>query len=73
MPIYEYKCGKCGHITEFLERFDSKADHQCEKCGGGNLTKVMSVFSANAEGKSITGGADSCPSCSDGSCSICNL
>lgn len=74
MPIYEYKCKKCGHISEFLERFDSKADHQCEKCGHDILTRVMSVFSANSEGKGITGGGgDSCSSCSDGSCSLCNL
>ena len=33
MPIFEYKCSKCGHKSEFLEKSSSKNKHVCEKCG----------------------------------------
>ena len=73
MPIYEYQCGSCSHITEFLERFDTDGTHECEKCGGDEMNRILSVFSASSEGKSITGGGDSCgcSSCSSHNCSSC--
>ncbi len=71
MPIFEYRCAKCGHITEFLEGIDSKGKHICEKCESDTLKKVMSVFSANVEGGSTSGdSSSSCPTCSSG---VCNL
>lgn len=72
MPIYEYKCGDCGHITEFLEHLNSDSPHACEKCGGNKMSKVMSVFSAAVDGKSITNsGADTCSTCGTHNCSTC--
>jgi len=73
MPIYEYKCDDCGGVSEFLENYASKSPHSCEHCGGKNVHRVMSVFSAAMDGKSITGGSGSCSSCSSGSCSTCGL
>lgn len=70
MPLFEYECGECRHITEFLESRDSKSVHQCEKCGSNKMQRVMSLFSASSDGRSITGGS-SCNSCSSGSCSTC--
>jgi len=32
MPIFEYKCNKCGHKMDFLEKSGSKSKHVCEKC-----------------------------------------
>jgi putative FmdB family regulatory protein len=32
MPIFEYKCGKCGSVFEVLQT-KSKAAEKCEKCG----------------------------------------
>lgn len=34
MPVYEYACEKCGHVTEALRRM-AEADEPapCEKCG----------------------------------------
>ena len=35
MPTYGYKCGKCGHKCELLERITArKKKLACEKCGG---------------------------------------
>jgi hypothetical protein len=25
MPLFEYRCKQCGHVTEFLEKADTKA------------------------------------------------
>ncbi len=72
MPIFEYQCGECGHVTEFLERRDSSAGHECEKCHGRNMSRVMSVFSASMDGKSISKGGGSCSSCNSGNCSSCH-
>jgi len=58
MPIFEYKCNKCGHKTEFLESSsNSKNKHVCEKCGSGDMQKLFSGFSV---GKSDLG-SSSCP------------
>jgi putative FmdB family regulatory protein len=34
MPIYEYKCSKCGHITEVWQKMSDSPLHTCEVCGG---------------------------------------
>jgi len=59
MPIFEYRCNKCGHKTEFLEKSSSKNKHICEKCGSSDMQKLFSTFSATSSSKS--GGSDSCP------------
>ena len=33
MPIYEYRCGKCGHTFESMESIsDSKTEKPCPEC-----------------------------------------
>lgn len=61
MPIYEFKCRKCGHITEFLERSDSKRKHLCERCKSSDLQKLLSGFSIGQTDISSSGGNDLCP------------
>ena len=70
MPLFEYECSDCSHITEFLESRDSTAKHECEQCGSGDMHRIMSLFSASSEGRSLTSGS-SCGSCSSGNCSTC--
>lgn len=48
MPIFEYRCGKCGHVTAFLEKADVRHAHPCEKCGSKNTEKVFSTFAAKS-------------------------
>jgi putative FmdB family regulatory protein len=64
MPIYEYKCDKCGKVTEFLENASGRSDKRCAHCGGGKLTKVLSLFSAGVK----QGDSKRCHGCEDYSC-----
>lgn len=33
MPLYEYKCQKCGHRFEKIESVNSSTTKKCPKCG----------------------------------------
>ena len=33
MPLFEYKCRKCGHHFEKIEKYTASAVKQCPKCG----------------------------------------
>jgi len=57
MPIFEYKCNKCGQRTEFLEKSGGKGKHVCEKCGSSDMQKLFSGFSVGQNGNKN----DSCP------------
>ena len=48
MPIFEYRCGKCGH--EFEQIVGSSGTAECPKCGSGKLDKKFSVFAAQTGG-----------------------
>ena len=63
MPIYEYKCGSCGHRFEHITR--AGVAPACPKCQGEDLEKQLSVFAVGAAGSSSPGiSADSpCASC----------
>jgi len=60
MPIFEYKCKKCGHKTEFLEKANSSRKHVCEQCGDSDMQKLLSGFSVGRS-DSTSQGSDSCP------------
>lgn len=45
MPIYEYECGDCRRRVSLLVRtFAAAAGAACPRCGGANLTRLMSRF-----------------------------
>jgi putative FmdB family regulatory protein len=44
MPLYEYKCKKCGHIFERIQKFSDPHVKKCPDCGG----KVEQVITAAA-------------------------
>ncbi|MBI5847849.1 MAG: zinc ribbon domain-containing protein [Nitrospirae bacterium] len=44
MPIYEYKCEKCGIEHEVMQKITAKPLTVCEKCGG-RLKKLISSTS----------------------------
>jgi len=46
MPLFEYKCKKCGQKIEFLERGFGLSHHICPHCGGKDLQKLLSTFAA---------------------------
>ncbi len=65
MPIFEYQCKKCNHVTSFLEKPGSRKAHACEECGSRDTEKVFSTFAAKSGGPSS--GSSSCPT---GTCSL---
>lgn len=66
MPIFEYRCKKCGHVTSFLEKADGNKSHACEKCGSKATEKLLSTFAAKTNSASDSG-QSSCPT---GTCSL---
>ncbi len=43
MPIYEYRCTRCGRKNEFITfRISEEIDPKCRFCGSNNLRKMVS-------------------------------
>jgi len=61
MPIFEYKCKKCGHVMEFLEKSSSTHKHICERCKSSDMQKLFSGFSVGQAGSSTSKDSGSCP------------
>ena len=40
MPIYEYRCLKCGHQFEKIQKISDNPARKCEKCGD-RVTRVF--------------------------------
>lgn len=79
MPIYEYRCDRCGAVSEFLEGVGRDgAEKRCPSCGGVDLTRIFSVSNVSSGGNFIgsQGGRTCCgrsgrcdtPPCSGGAC-----
>ena len=74
MPIYEYRCKKCGATSEFLTGLGSDDAISCKNCGSPEMEKMMSVpsFIARtieaAAGHTCCGREERCEKlpCSDG-------
>jgi putative FmdB family regulatory protein len=61
MPIFEFKCDRCGKEFERVV-FGSETDGvDCPECGSSDTKKQMSVFSSSGLSKD-TGSACSSPS-----------
>ena len=53
MPIYEFKCNKCGEKFEKLVNLsESISDIHCPKCQSVNPQKLLSLFSSVASSES---------------------
>ena len=76
MPIYEYRCRKCGSITEVIQKFSDRPLRKCRSCTG-RLDKMVSRTSfmlkgggwyaeGYNKGKKKKGGSDSSSSGSSG-------
>jgi putative FmdB family regulatory protein len=66
MPIYEYKCSKCGQEFERLIFGNQKVN--CPNCESGDVKKKFSVFGMSGVEDPASSG---CSSCSSSSCSTC--
>jgi len=69
MPVYEYKCRKCGHSFDHLARTLSEPPPKCPKCAARNPVKQLSTFNASV---SAGGSGASCSTgtCPTGTCSL---
>ncbi len=46
MPIFEFKCNKCGNFQEIiLTSSQQKVELKCERCGSHELQRVISKTS----------------------------
>jgi len=61
MPIYEYKCKKCGHKFEKL--VFGKEKIKCEKCGTEQIEKLFSNFAISQKSNNSS-------SCEGGTCDV---
>ena len=43
MPIYEYRCGACGHHLEALQKMTDGPLRKCPDCGRSQLRRLMSA------------------------------
>ena len=47
MPIYEFKCKKCGRIFEYLCMKEGEKEHiHCSYCGHNEVEELLSSFSS---------------------------
>jgi putative FmdB family regulatory protein len=55
MPIYEYKCNRCGkEFEQLVFSSDREEDFACPSCGKKDTSRVLSSFS---QGAARTGGS----------------
>ena len=67
MPLYEYKCEKCGQRVDVIQRVSDKPYSHCPKCGG-DMKKQASAPAIQFKGSGFhkTDYASSKPSESSG-------
>ena len=60
MPLYEYKCLKCGEKFELLRRInDDDSTVKCPKCGSNEVKREVTGFAS-------IGGSSTTSSCGSG-------
>ena len=50
MPIYEYRCAKCGFQNEFLQRLSDAPLTKCPECGKKSLKKMVTAAGFQLKG-----------------------
>lgn len=50
MPIYEYRCGKCGFQKEYLQRLNDTPLTKCPECGKRTFTKMVTAAGFQLKG-----------------------
>ncbi len=47
MPIYEFRCSKCGHVFEIMGSYaEREQPHPCPECKSTEVKLAISLFSA---------------------------
>jgi putative FmdB family regulatory protein len=50
MPIYEYRCGSCGHQQEFLQKVGDAPITVCTECGKPTFSKMVTAAGFQLKG-----------------------
>ena len=50
MPIYEYRCGACGHHLEALQKMSDAPLRKCPDCGKSQLKRLVSASQFRLKG-----------------------
>jgi len=50
MPIYEYRCGACGHELEMLQKLSEAPLSTCPECSKPALAKLISAVGFQLKG-----------------------
>src|SRR5690348_18069107 len=50
MPIYEYRCGDCGHQQEFLQKVGDAPITVCTQCGKPSFAKMVTAAGFQLKG-----------------------
>ena len=49
MPVYEYRCPRCGHVFErFWRGAERRQELRCPQCGADQVEKLCSLFGTNS-------------------------
>lgn len=50
MPIYEYRCERCGHQQEFLQKLSDPPHTRCPQCGEEAFSKMVTAAGFQLKG-----------------------
>lgn len=50
MPIYEYRCSRCGHQQEFLQKLSDAPLTRCTACGEETFSKMVTAAGFQLKG-----------------------
>ncbi len=50
MPIYEYRCGSCGHQQEFLQKVSDPPLTECPECKKPSFSKMVTAAGFQLKG-----------------------
>ena len=78
MPLYDYKCSRCGFIFEARKGMNEEVkDLTCPKCTSSSVKRVFGGFRIGKEESDLldeTGtSVSSCDTCVSGVCSSCSV
>lgn len=75
MPVFEYRCKQCGHVTSFLEHGRPSKSHLCASCGSKRTEKLLSTFAARSGllASPAAAACQTCPASSDSCRRSCPL
>ena len=71
MPIYDFRCSKCGKDFEYLARTLSDKPGKCPACGSKAIKKALSAFQV-ATAPTPCSHAPACPHAHGPGCSCCH-